>query len=64
MDKEKAGYYARASGCLVTIVGFALFFYWPIGTVIGTAVMLIGKQMVFREPVNRPRRMRKPKNRT
>ena len=65
MKKDRAARYdyAKASGCLVCIVGFILFFYWPIGTVTGIVVMVIGKQMVFREPVNRSRRMRDPKKR-
>ena len=63
MDKEKAGYYARASGCLISIVGFILFFYWPIGTILGFVVMIIGKQMVFREPVDRSHRVQDPKDR-
>jgi hypothetical protein len=62
MDEDKARYYSSASGCLVSIVGFILFFYWPIGTIAGIAVMFIGKQMLFREPTNRSFRMRRRKN--
>ncbi len=35
--------YETASGCLVCIIGFILFFFWPIGTISGIAVMFIGK---------------------
>jgi hypothetical protein len=62
MDNDKASYYSSASGCLVTIVGFILFFHWPIGTIAGIAVMFIGKQMLFREPTKRSFRTRRKKN--